>query len=317
MQLYSIYTSTLTALADIIRSKTFTSEAIKPSEMINFLSRPEVSFNNYFLFENGPLEINESTYKLYSSTAIPVDVFDDIISIPVSKNMFSSAAILSIPYVHTIVNTFSSCPLLKEINLPYCTLISNAFNNCGLINLLLPRCETIGSFTFMSNSDLSYVGLPKCKSIGYSAFKDCSNLSTIYFGDNINFTASCFQNCSNLKTMILKGSAVAGLGDSAYFSETLFAKVSSTFEEPPKIEVPLSLYFAYISETNWVFYSQWFKVISDYTLSQLYTYISIYSSINIQQQELFLNAINLGREEIAMQWQIQNNNQGGDNNVTQ
>lgn len=119
---------------------------------------------------------------------------------------------LSLPLCTTIqIAAFRECQQLKSINLPKCETIGNyttvydsdsegAFKGCGnLQQAELPICTTIAPYTFYSCTRLSSINIPVCQFIGKVAFANCGNLNAVSLPNTIQELG---YKCFNGNTML-------------------------------------------------------------------------------------------------------------------
>ena len=132
----------------------------------------------------------------------------------IPANAFANTGIetLSLPLCTTIQEgAFRECQQLKSINLPKCETIGNytpvydsdsegAFKGCSnLQQAELPICTTIAPYTFYGCTRLSSINIPVCQFIGKVAFANCSNLNAVSLPNTIQQLG---YKCFNGNTML-------------------------------------------------------------------------------------------------------------------
>lgn len=88
------------------------------------------------------------------------------------------------------------------VNAPKVKTIENSAFQCSTIdtkleNLIIPQCESIGSYSLVYRQGLTSLILPKVTSIGNGAFNMCTGLKTIKFGLKLTSVGTTpFTNCT-------------------------------------------------------------------------------------------------------------------------
>ena len=194
--------------------------------------------------------------------------------------------------VITIENSaFNSCNNLKEIDLSNIRSIgSSAFNNCWkLENIILPTNSnfiSLESSVFSNCYNIKTITIPnQVTTINSYAFQYCSSLENIILSNNLQTIGyGAFQRCQyGLKDIIFPNS-ITSIGDYA-FSDCYSLKDLdfSAFTSVPTIggtntfyrTGSLSLWVrddmvnTFKSATNWSYYSNYIKPISDYYVREI------------------------------------------------
>lgn len=191
---------------------------------------------------------------------------------------------------------FAQCPKLTTIKLPALINIpNNAFGgiSSSLSDITFTACETIGSTAFQSCKQLHNINFPSCKTIGSNAFASCtglvSNISfpaceTIYDGafqncfyiTTLSFPACtqiighAFRNCSMLTSAYFLGSSVPSMGSTyAFYSTPIYGYTTFTSGEYGSIFVKQSMLSAFMSATNWSFFSERMVGLTDEEIAAL------------------------------------------------
>ena len=140
MAKYMIQDSTLSAIADAIRTQTGkdSSEKLSPAQMVDEIHNTLGDF---------PGLINRTL------TDIRCDGVDTVA-----------------PYA------FYSYPALNTVEFPNCTSVGNAaFQNCvSLTDVSMTQCTTVGSSAFANCKALGFVYLPNCTTVPTDAFTSCT-----------------------------------------------------------------------------------------------------------------------------------------------
>lgn len=145
---YLIDESTITNIADAIRSKTGESSAMTPSQMVSAIEG----------MSGG-------------GSAVPPYAFNNS---TISEYIGSEKYILDY--------AFASCYSLSTVTFPECNYIGiYAFLSCTqLTTASFPKCSYIGSYAFAFCSNLTTLSFPQCSYIGSHAFDYCSILTSLY-----------------------------------------------------------------------------------------------------------------------------------------
>jgi len=193
----------------------------------------------------------------------------------------SALAEVSFPLCTTIgAYAFYTCSALTEVSFPLCTSIgASAFQNCSaLAEVSFPSCTTIGAYAFYTCSALTEVSFPLCTSIYASAFQNCSALTTAVFSNSstiqgIIYTYA-FQSCYHLLSLYLLANTLYQLSVSSttFVSTPIGGYTTSTDGVYGSIFVPASLYDAYISSTNWSYFSERFVSLTDTEIQNVLDY---------------------------------------------
>ena len=120
---------------------------------------------------------------------------------------------------------YANCTNLTTVNLPKCTSIGNyTFKNCtNLTTVNLPKCTSIGDYAFYNCTSLATIDLPECTSIGEYAFTSCYNLTTVNLPKCTSIGNTAFNICTNLTTVNLP--KCTSIGDYAFYNCTSLATI--------------------------------------------------------------------------------------------
>ena len=172
--------TSLTNIANAIRSKNGTAAKYKPSEMANAISNITTSedLTSELTTQNTLITTQETT-------------IDDIVSALQNKSAGSGGSDNS-----------------RENGLVARTLTE--YSN--------DTVTSIGGNAFYNYSGLESVNLPNVISIGETAFYNCNKLLILDFHKATTIGHRAFRNCSSLKTFILRSETVCTSGVSAFQS---------------------------------------------------------------------------------------------------
>lgn len=110
-------------------------------------------------------------------------------------------------------NVFSNCKILNNVafGLETFTSENNPVSKMSstLMNIGLPKCESIGTDAFTGYPKLSSASLPMCRIIGEYAFANCVDLKEIVLPACSFMEYGAFYNCTGLMTVKFPGSSVA------------------------------------------------------------------------------------------------------------
>lgn len=184
----------------------------------------------------------------------------------------SNLTTVSFPQVSRIGNyAFTSCFKLTTVNFPQASYIgSYAFASCSkLTTVNFPQVSYIGSYAFTYCYSLATVNFPQVSTIGSSALQNCYSLTTAIFNNpsttqGLIYTYA-FRNCHYLTSLYLLASTLYRLSVSSttFMSTPISNYTTSTGGVYGNIFVRQSLYDAYISSTNWSYYSSRFVGLTD------------------------------------------------------
>ena len=212
---YLINSSTLTGIASAIRSKTGSSSAFTPAQMVSEIESIPTGGSAVY-----PNQYESSTITEYTGNESYILDFAFRNCSQLTTVSFSNCE-----YVGT--SAFQLCGNLTTVSFPNCSYIAMyAFTNCsGLTTASFPNCSYVFNYAFQDCNGLTAVYLPKCEVIGNYAFQRCRNLASLYLN---------------------QVSSVVHIPDSYVFHNTPLSAGGTG-----KIYVPSSLYTAFTTATNW------------------------------------------------------------------
>ena len=207
--------------------------------------------------------------------------------------MRTISGVVSGSAVRVVDYAFRDCPNLSTASFPQVSSIGGyAFNYCtNLTTVSFPQASSIGIGAFQYCSNLSTASFPQVSYMETSAFQYCSKLTTASFPQVRTIGNYAFAYCRNLTTAIFnnasttQGTIYTYAFRNCYHLISLYLLASTlyrlsvshtTFQSTPisnyttstggvhgSIFVPQSLYDAYISSTNWSYFSSRFVSLTD------------------------------------------------------
>ena len=262
---YLVNSADMTAVADAIRAKGGTSEALAfPDGFVEAVGAIQAGGDDlYVAIANNTLaEINDDKIKTMRSNA-----FRELTSL--KKATFSVATGLGF-------DVFNGCTNLSEIHLPvFSSKISDrAFTGCKALSVVdvkgitttglycfqntaiteidLSLCTTVSSGAFAGCKKLQTVDLPKLGNLGtwsVQAFNGCVALERADLHNCSTIGTSVFDGCTSLATLILRGETVCTLSNVNSFTNTPLAGYGNTYSG--HVYVPEALIPEYQVATNW------------------------------------------------------------------
>ena len=111
---------------------------------------------------------------------------------------------------------FGGCRSLVSGYFPELKYIgSNTFKSCRIMNVYIPKVETVCSTAFQSCSYLTSVSFPSPVLVSTFAFVACSSLASAFFYGETTVGSSAFANCISLKSITIPSSVIC-LMESAF-----------------------------------------------------------------------------------------------------
>lgn len=171
MSEYLINSSTLTGIADAIRSKTGSSSAFTPSQMISEI-------------ENIPPKKSAIMPRTYYQT--PIENYTDSEYYILDSAFYRCTNLTTVSFSNCLVieqNAFAICRSLSDIYFPNCSYIGwYAFQGCvSLSTVSFPNCSLIDGEAFVGTS-VTTAYFPKCMKISYNAFSG-ARLQQLYLNE--------------------------------------------------------------------------------------------------------------------------------------
>jgi len=182
---YTIDGSLLTDIASAIRSKTGSSSAFTPAQMVSEIM-------------NIPTGGGGDGNYWYDWTNLNPVIFGSQ-GLPNASLLSSISTNAEAIEAYQLCGTAGSSSPLKTLYASKCKYIGSwAFNNCkNLSSIYIPNCEYVGSRAFGECSNFSSIYLSKCKQIGDYAFYRCKKLSSIYLPVCEYIGSGAFAECSS------------------------------------------------------------------------------------------------------------------------
>ena len=179
-------------------------------------------------------------------------------------------------------SAFANCYSLTSVSFPACTYIeSSAFQNCSaLISASFSVCTSIGYYAFCGCSALTSTSFPACTSIGGGAFSDCYSLTSVSFSVCTSIGEYAFYSCSALTSISFPACA----NIRSYAFEYCSTLTSVSFPACTSVE---EYAFANCSELT----SAWFKAEAGFSDNVFY---SILTSDRTDNFELYLSGSSVG-----------------------
>ena len=235
--------STFTGIANAIRSKTGSSSAFTPAQMVTEI-------------ENIPTDKVATSYiggNKYSGSTITSYTGNEDLILDYAFYRCISLSTVSFPECEYIgYYAFYNCTNLINISFPECSYIENyAFASCtSLSTVSFPMCSYIGSNAFQRCTNLINISFPECSYIGYYAFSGCTSLTNISFPMCSYIDNYAFQRCTSLSSLYLLSTSIVSLANSNAFDNTPLSAGGTG-----SIYVPSSLVTTYKTATNWSYIS--------------------------------------------------------------
>lgn len=254
----------LTAVADAIRTKGGTSEA---------LSFPDGFVSAVEDIQAGGGGVSEQ--DILEALAVRTFPSGDIVinSSKISSNAFRYSGITSVSCPNLISvddYAFANCTKLESVSMPEATSLkygdamNGVFNGCSkLKNVYMPKFTAYNSNdikeVFSSCVSLEEISLPSLAYVGWRMFRYCSKLKRVDLGKATYIHQGFVQDCPECDTVIIRTNRLSTLAHaSECFSGTKIAKGTGY------IYVPSALVDSYKSATNWSNYADQIRAIEDY-----------------------------------------------------
>lgn len=269
---YVIDGTTLTTIADKIRSTLGESDLITPESMpikIEDCYNKGVSDNQVI---EDMLVTNPSSATYYKNdrvTQIGVGAFYHcyvkVLEFPNVTNIgqwafykAKSTSILCPKAEYIGYEAFYYADAMTEIDLPLVKDVpGDGFLYCSkLQKVKLDSCKTIGNLGFAYCAALTDVYVPLVTSVGNTAFYGCA-FTTLDLPSCTSIGTSAFSACGNMSTLILRASTVCTLANTNAFTGTRITSSAGN------IYVLDALVDQYKAATNWSTFANQIKPISE------------------------------------------------------
>lgn len=252
-----IQDKTLTDIANAIRSKTNSTDTMKPSDMpskINSITTGITPTGDITLTDNN-LYYNVEKYKRAIAKIPEATYFKQLF-----ENTLEDFSYEGTDYKASV---FTNHTGLKTVNAPYIwQLPINAFYMCSnLTSVYLPNLAgTIGTNVFNGCSSLRQFIQPKAEcyyDTGYH-FYSCTLINKIdIYPASSSWLMQSFTSCSNLKTLIIRGTNLPSIDASSLTGTPIESGTGYIYVLQEMLDT-------YKSATNWSTYADQFRAIEDY-----------------------------------------------------
>lgn len=270
-----IQDKTLTDIADAIRSKTNTTDTMKPTDM--------------------PAKINSITTGITPTGSITLTENTKHYDVSKYADAYTSIAVdynLLLRYLMQGNQTYYDDEMWGTERVTDC-LYTIFYRNSSLYQVNLPEAETLAPYAFEGCSSLTQVHIPKVKLFrGNKTFSGCTSLTEFIHPIQCNYTGdgqfyNCtsltkvdiyidlsnqysrsfydtFRNCTSLETLIIRN-------DVTDYNRYGYPSMNTTMFNNTPIEtgtgyiyVPQATIEGFKSATNWSDYADQFRAIEDY-----------------------------------------------------
>ena len=262
MSQYIIQEETLTSIADAIRAKTGSTDAMTPGTMATAIS--EINTDGNTDIEDGIITRNITEYSN--------DRVDEIGDYAFYRCGWLTT--VNLPLVTTIYEyAFYGCDRLKSFNAPELyTIYSYAFQDSNISSFYIPKARQIGTYAFSRNESIRTIVLPAATSLGGSSFSNCPKLTRVDFYSTLTIASFCFVSCYSLTALILRSETICTLKNTNAFNVCyhILGTTNSTYnpngDKDGYIYVPSALVESYQAATNWSNYATQFRALESYTV---------------------------------------------------
>lgn len=246
---YLVQESSLTSVADAIRSKTGTSDNLSfPTEFVDAIENIETGSGDIDALVDGSItSLSTNATKIYDHAFYN----------------YTSLTVLNAPNVEEIEQYALSNTRVRTLNFPLLTKAGQyAFQkNTQVESVNFPLLEYLPYRGFMDCSQrLKKVYFPSVTSIGGECFRYCYYLARAEFPNATSISSDAFGNCTRLGVLILRSESVCTAANSDILAYSLIDKGTGY------IYVPNALIEDYKVATNWTTYADYFRALEDYTV---------------------------------------------------
>lgn len=260
---YLVNSEDMTAVADAIRSKGGTSDALEfPGGFVDAVGAIQTGGGNdlyYSLIDGSITEIDDDTSNVLRAGAfancgaLTKASFEKVTNIGLGA--FESCSVLSEINLSVFdgmlpQRVFQLCKKLSTVNVYKITSIANsAFNNCAaLAELYCPYCDKIynGAFTW---SGLERGYFPALTSIEANALTNVSNLKIVDLGNITNIPGTIINPAKSFEALILRSNTLCTLAGATNINNTPLTGVDGVYSG--HVYVPSALISSYQTTTNW------------------------------------------------------------------
>lgn len=241
-------TDFLTDVADAIREKKGTTDAINPQDFSAEIASIQGSGGDNSAVDG----VLANTATSLKSNATSLRAY--------ALRGCSKLVSVDLPNVTSVGDNALYGVGAKELYLPACTKVGGtAICYCNsLVKINLPKCTSLGTYAFRDNKLLADVSLPSVTTLSQNALYNCDSLKKISLPSVATINASAFNGSANFETLILEKSSVVTLANTNAFNGTKIASGTGY------IYVPSALVESYQSASNWSTYAAQIRAIEDY-----------------------------------------------------
>lgn len=278
---YLVNETDLTAVADAIRTKGGTSEALAfPGGFVEAVGAIKSGGGGAEVIEENGSIIGMQQFVIKSDTA--KNITGDFHYNPYLVE-------IDCPNVTDVYNTngFANCSKLSRVNLPKLALLPSFKNTTALIEFNFNGPKTIPQYcfygsgikkvvsesitsinelrTFDSCPNLTYVNLPNVPKTGWQwNFSNCPALKKAVFSNATEIGTGEFNKDSSLETLVLGSKTVVKLNNANALVGTPIESGTGYVYVPRTLEDGSDGVTAYQAATNWSTYATQFRAIEDY-----------------------------------------------------
>lgn len=198
--------SSLTAIADAIRAKTGSTEALTvPTGMVNAINSIESG--------GGSGDADATEQKMAELISGWIDAIENKYVYTIRDEFFKGyTELASVNFANCSFvgkSGFEGCTYLQEAYLPSVTTIDQrGFYGCTALRTAnFTALQQINDYGFYECRSLQTLVLPNIQSIGTEGLYGCGSLTKLDLGPNFsNWGEDCLYSCPNLETLIIRTS---------------------------------------------------------------------------------------------------------------
>lgn len=238
---YAVNQADLKAVADAIRSKGGTSDALTfPGGFVDAVGAIQSGGGGGIDTMTQALNGELVSYENDTITYVPTYWFYQCYGLKE----------VSFPSI-TKANGFAfyGCTSLETVHAPKLTIADNSsFNRCSsLKNFDFSKVTNLGASSFYGCSSLKEVVLPAVNTLGTYVFHGCTSLSYVDIANKVSIGQNVFVGCAALSTLVLRSNTLCALTANNVFTNTPFASGGTG----GTVYVPAALLDQYRTATNW------------------------------------------------------------------
>lgn len=258
MAQYLIQDTTLTGIADAIRSKTGNASSIATQDMAAAILALDAGSGVSRDMEDALVcEGIAGNYKNDRVVAVRMNAFCYMTELLSAE----------LPNVELGIGegAFSGCTALQRVHIPHAIAAGgNVFFRCtSLTDVQLTCLQHLGENMFWKCTALKTIALPAATAAYGEEFCECTALETADFSALGNISDRMFMDCTSLTALILRGSSVPSLSATAPFLNTPIASGTGY------IYVPSSMVNAYKADSGWSKYAGQIRALESYAVEEM------------------------------------------------